>query len=305
MAGIIALSRKQQPFTVISGVAIATALMPPLCTAGYGLASGQFSYFLGASYLFFINSFFIALATFLMVRFLHFPHKKYVDPNRQRLVKRSITLFSVIMIVPSVFLSIDVIKETSFNNQAIKYINDIQESAMFENIQIINSSRDYQRKKRTITMTLIGRKLKQKEIDYLKEQLLKYGLKKTNLVIKQTGSILDVNLQADFLENLLNKKEEQLSQKDSAIKRLESQLVIKQTYDLSKLQIAKEMAVQYPCVQTFSIENMIYINTQTLKQDTVLTLFVNWNYEPDEKQRQQLTNWLKVRLGVDRLKIID
>lgn len=305
MAGIIALSRKQQPFTVISGVAIATALMPPLCTAGYGLASGQFSYFLGASYLFFINSFFIALATFLMVRFLHFPHKKYVDPNRQRLVKRSITLFSVIMIVPSVFLSIDVIKETSFNNQAIKYINDIQESAMFENIQIINSSRDYQRKKRTITMTLIGRKLKQKEIDYLKEQLLKYGLKKTNLVIKQTGSILDVNLQADFLENLLNKKEEQLSEKDSAIKRLESQLVIKQTYDLSKLQIAKEMAVQYPCVQTFSIENMIYINTQTLKQDTVLTLFVNWNYEPDEKQRQQLTNWLKVRLGVDRLKIID
>ncbi|MFA7400964.1 MAG: DUF389 domain-containing protein [Bacteroidales bacterium] len=305
MAGIIALSRKQQPFTVISGVAIATALMPPLCTAGYGLASGQFSYFLGASYLFFINSFFIALATFLMVRFLHFPHKKYVDPNRQRLVKRSITLFSVIMIVPSVFLSIDVIRETSFNNQAIKYINDIQESAMFENIQIINSSRDYQRKERTITMTLIGRELKQKEIDYLKEQLLKYGLNKTNLVIKQTGSILDVNVQADFLENLLTKKEEQLSQKDSAIKRLESQLEIKQTYDLSKLQIAKEMAVQYPCVQTFSIENMIYINTQTLKQDTILTLFVNWNYEPDEKQRQQLTNWLKVRLDVDRLKIID
>lgn len=305
MAGIVALSRKQQPFMVISGVAIATALMPPLCTAGYGLASGQFSYFLGASYLFFINSFFIALATFLMVRFLHFPHKKYVDPNRQRFVKRSITLFSIIMIVPSVFLSIDVIRETSFNNQAIKYINDIQESTMFENIQIINSSRDYQRKERTITMTLIGRELKQKEIDYLKEQLLKYGLKKTNLLIKQTGSILDVNVQADFLENLLNKKEEQLSQKDSAIKRLEAQLDIKQTYDLSKLQIAKEMAVQYPCVQTFSIENMVYINTQNLKQDTILTLFVNWNYEPDELQRQQLTNWLKVRLGVDRLKIID
>jgi uncharacterized hydrophobic protein (TIGR00271 family) len=305
MAGIIALSRKQQPFTVISGVAIATALMPPLCTAGYGLASGQFSYFLGASYLFFINSFFIALATFLMVRFLHFPHKKYVDPNRQRFVQRSITLFSVIMIVPSVFLSIDVIKETSFNNQAIKYINDIQESAMFENIQILSSSRDYQRKERKITMTLIGRELKQKEIDYLKEQLLKYGLTKTNLVIKQTGSILDVNVQADFLENLLTKKDEQLSQKDSIIKRLEAQLDIKQTYDLSKLQIAKEMAVQYPCVQTFSIENMVYINNQTLTQDTILTLFVNWNYEPDEKQRQQLTNWLKVRLGVDRLKIID
>lgn len=305
MAGIIALSRKQQPFTVISGVAIATALMPPLCTAGYGLASGQFSYFLGASYLFFINSFFIALATFIMVRFLHFPHKKYVDANRQRFVQRSITLFSVIMIVPSVFLSIDVIRETSFNNQAIKYINDIQESTMFENIQVLSSSREYQRKERTITMSLIGRELKQKEINYLKEQLLKYGLKKTNLIVKQTGSILDVNVQADFLENLLNKKEEQLVQKDSVIKLLETQLDIKTAFDSDKLQIAKEMAVQYPCIQTFSIERMVYVNTENLTQDTILTLFVNWNYEPDNVQRQQLTNWLKVRLGVDRLKIID
>ena len=209
------------------------------------------------------------------------------------------------MIVPSVFLSIDVIRETSFNNQAIKYINDIQESTMFENIQILSSSREYQRKERTITMSLIGRELKQKEINYLKEQLLKYGLKKTNLIVKQTGSILDVNVQADFLENLLNKKEEQLVQKDSVIKLLETQLDIKTAFDSDKLQIAKEMAVQYPCIQTFSIERMVYVNTENLTQDTILTLFVNWNYEPDNVQRQQLTNWLKVRLGVDRLKIID
>jgi hypothetical protein len=209
------------------------------------------------------------------------------------------------MIVPSVFLSIDVIRETSFNNQAIKYINDIQESTMFENIQVLSSSREYQRKERTITMSLIGRELKQKEINYLKEQLLKYGLKKTNLIVKQTGSILDVNVQADFLENLLNKKEEQLVQKDSVIKLLETQLDIKTAFDSDKLQIAKEMAVQYPCIQTFSIERMVYVNTENLTQDTILTLFVNWNYEPDNVQRQQLTNWLKVRLGVDRLKIID
>ena len=75
LAGILAASRKQEKVTIVSGVAIATALMPPLCTAGYGLGTGQLIYFFGAFYLFFINAFFIALATYLMVRYLHFPRK--------------------------------------------------------------------------------------------------------------------------------------------------------------------------------------------------------------------------------------
>ena len=99
-AGIVAISRKDQPFTVISGVAIATALMPPLCTAGYGIGTGQMHFFFGAFYLFFINSFFIALATFIMVRYLHFPQKKYLDASRRKFVKRTIYLFSFIVLVP-------------------------------------------------------------------------------------------------------------------------------------------------------------------------------------------------------------
>lgn len=83
-AGILASSRKQEKITVVSGVAIATALMPPLCTAGYGIGTGQPIYFFGAFYLFFINSFFIALATFLMVRYLRFPKRTYVDATRER-----------------------------------------------------------------------------------------------------------------------------------------------------------------------------------------------------------------------------
>lgn len=83
-AGIVASSRKQEKTTVVSGVAIATALMPPLCTAGYGLGTGQINYFLGAFYLFFINSFFIALATFLIIKYLEFPEKEYMDENRRK-----------------------------------------------------------------------------------------------------------------------------------------------------------------------------------------------------------------------------
>ena len=128
LAGIVAASRKEQPFTVISGVAIATALMPPLCTAGFGLATLQFKYFFGAFYLFFINSFFIALATFLMVRYLKFPISKFVDPKREKIVKRSIMFFTVLVMIPSLFTAISVVKESAFNSQVIKFVNDLQKN---------------------------------------------------------------------------------------------------------------------------------------------------------------------------------
>ena len=116
LAGILASSRKQEKVTVVSGVAIATALMPPLCTAGYGLGTGQFIYFFGAFYLFFINAFFIALATYLMVRYLHFPRKKFLDPATELKVRRGIAIFTVVVLVPSVFIAINVVRETSFDN---------------------------------------------------------------------------------------------------------------------------------------------------------------------------------------------
>lgn len=87
LAGIIALSTKEKG-NVIPGVAIATALMPPLCTAGFGLATGNLLYFLGAFYLYFINSVFISLATFIGVRVMHFQRKEFVDKEREKLVKK-------------------------------------------------------------------------------------------------------------------------------------------------------------------------------------------------------------------------
>ena len=126
MAGIVATSHKKQSITVISGVAIATALMPPLCTAGYGLGTGQPRYFFGAFYLFFINAFFIALSTFVIVRYLHFPYKNYVDPIRQKMVRRLITIFSIIVLTPSIFMAIRVVRETSFQSNTTRYVNEIQ-----------------------------------------------------------------------------------------------------------------------------------------------------------------------------------
>ena len=97
LAGTLETARKEKG-TVLSGVAIATALMPPLCTAGYGLGTGQLIYFVGAFYLFFINAFFIALATYLMVRYLKFPRKTFLNPTTERKVRRSIAIFTIVVV---------------------------------------------------------------------------------------------------------------------------------------------------------------------------------------------------------------
>ena len=103
LAGAVGLTRREKS-NVIPGVAIATALMPPLCTAGYGLASGHFGYALGAFYLFSINCVFITLAAFLVIRFLRLPAHQFQDEARARRVRRLMLLAAVVVAGPSVWL---------------------------------------------------------------------------------------------------------------------------------------------------------------------------------------------------------
>lgn len=226
LAGILATSRKSQSITVISGVAIATALMPPLCTAGYGIATGQIWYFLGAFYLFFINSFFIALATFVTVRLLGFPQARYVDEQRHKAVKRIITIFTIIVLIPSIYLAIDVIREAAFNTQSQKFVNEIQNSEMLAETEIIKSEREYHHRSQTITLILFGQQLEEAQVLQLQNILHnEYGLKKTNLIIKQSsGKPIDTKQQNELIEDLIDKKDKTIRQQDSIIHELRRQL---------------------------------------------------------------------------------
>ena len=134
LAGVVALSTKEKG-NVIPGVAIATALMPPLCTAGYGLASGNLVYFLGAFYLYFINSVFISLATFIGVRVMHFQRKEFVDKAREKMVRKYIILIVVLTMCPAVYLTFGIIKSTFYETAANRFIN---EQLNFENTQVLD-----------------------------------------------------------------------------------------------------------------------------------------------------------------------
>lgn len=305
LAGIIATSRKSQAITVISGVAIATALMPPLCTAGYGIATLQIWYFLGASYLFFINSFFIALATFLMVKYLRFPQAKYVDDKRRRTVKRMITIFTIIVLVPSIYLATDVVQEAAFKTQSNKFIKELEASELFKKTQILNSEREYHHRSQCVTLSLIGSPISNENIAKLQDKLhTEYGLKKATLVIKQTGETIDITKQNEIIEKILDKKDLQIAQQDSTITDLRSKINKIQNAEVLSEQLAKEIYAQYPAVKEFAVTDLVQYNTKTLEHNTIAIVYLKWNGGNHEADEQKLTQWLKVRMGISELKII-
>ena len=156
-AGIVAGSRKEKT-NVIPGVAIATALMPPLCTAGYGLATLKMHYFLGAFYLFFINSVFISLATFLVVKYLKFPLVSYLNPLKAKRYQYISVAFLVVTIIPSAIIFYNVIQETRFNIAAENFVN---EKTTFQGSELINKKVVYSDTLSTIDLYYIGNEVSQ------------------------------------------------------------------------------------------------------------------------------------------------
>lgn len=206
LAGITAICAKDKG-NVLPGVAIATALMPPLCTAGYGLANGEWLYFFGAFYLFFINTVFISLATFIGVRALKFQKKAYMDKKREGLIKKYIFLIVAVTIAPSVFMTYSIVKETIFNSSATEFIN---KELNFPNTQIISKEISY--KNKTIKIAIVGDEVSQTMIDNARAHLATYHLKNARLAIIQ--GINNDSIDISGLQNIVLKDFYETSQKE-------------------------------------------------------------------------------------------
>ena len=181
LAGVTALSTKEKG-NVIPGVAIATALMPPLCTAGYGLATGNLIYFLGAFYLYFINSVFISLATFIGVRVMHFQRKEFVDKNREKKVRKYIVLIAIVTMCPAVYLTVGIIQDTFFESAANRFVN---EQLAFENTQVLDKKIHHEGKQHEIRVVLIGQEVPEASIAIARSKMKDYKLDNTKLVVLQ------------------------------------------------------------------------------------------------------------------------
>ena len=306
LAGIVATSRKSQPFTVISGVAIATALMPPLCTVGYGIATWQPRFFGGAFYLFFINSFFIALATFIMVRFLSFPQKHYVNERRLNVVKRTMYLFAVLVMIPSVIMAVNLVRETAFHTQVTKFVNDVQQTPDFENVQLIDSKREYSNKSQIVILRVIGRQLNREQIARMQQVMrTEYGLDKAKLVVKQTEGTIDITKQNQLIEDIIDKKDAVIDRQDSTIVALRAQLDKLTGSSENTAQLVKEIHTQYPNIERFAVTEVECYDANSLEHSSMPVVYLGWKdgkRHPEAEKR--ICEWLKVRLNVEEIQVV-
>ncbi|MBW3466316.1 TIGR00341 family protein [Arthrospiribacter ruber] len=302
LAGIVAGSRKEKS-NAIPGVAIATALMPPLCTAGYGLATANLYYFFGAFYLFFINSVFISLSTYLIVRFMKFPKKEFMDPKREKTVKTYITVFTILTIVPSIYLAYNIVKRTIWEKAASQFVTTEME---FPRTQVISSNLIYDGDSAVIDISLIGERISDEEISILRRKLEAFNLKNTYLNVKQSGDgSPDLNiLRSDVLKDLYERNELQLQDKDRRIALLERELEEYSKSNREVLDIGREAKVNHSNLQNFSINRSVIANLSENKQDTILMAYAKFRQLPSRQELNRFEQWLKIRTKADSLTLI-
>ncbi len=299
LAGIVAQSRKDRTTTVIPGVAIATALMPPLCTAGYGIATGQFTYFLGAAYLFFINTVFIAAATFAVVHFLRYDKKELIDKQREKKVHRYMIVIMVVTLVPSVFMAYRIIQQSVFENNAKRFVHTVFH---FEDTQVIDYKNTFYQKggESRIELLLIGEPISLEIIENARAQLVDYGLRNTTLIVRQSGS--GNNEQIDVSSLNLNYSE-LLDEKNRTIRELRSQLAAAPRSDtLAMHAISREAAVVVDNVARITLARSVEYDEKGVPGDSVLVCTVT----PKGRgavDKKKLAEWLQTRTGAKNVKI--
>ena len=297
LAGIVAQTRQDRTSTVIPGVAIATALIPPLCTAGFGLATGQIRFFFGALYLFFINSVFIALATYVMVRFMGYEKKVFIDKARERKVKRLMMIITLVTFIPSVVIGFHMVRVSVFEAVADKYVAQVFN---FPHTRVIECNKHYARgqKPSQIELLLVGEPLGDEVIENARAQLAGYGLERTELVVRQanTEDRIDVaSLQQSY--------QELLEEKNRRIEEMTSQLKRYRVTDVEVNDVSREIGALMENVQAVSLTKGITFDVEGTPRDTTLICVVTRRDTTRVLDAETLRNWLRLRTKVENVKI--
>lgn len=300
-AGIVEISRRDKG-TVISGVAIATALMPPLCTAGFGLASGSLKYFAGAMYLFFINSIFIAIATFLTVKYLKFPMASFTDPAKKKKVSRWIAVLTIVIIIPSVYSAIVMIRENNFNHTAKEFIAENKELARsyIYDYDIYSHS-----KPPKLELFIAGEALDQEEMNILYRSAHKFGLTDDQLIISQRGAT-DQSEMTDrvAIQSIYERSDQEIQKREQIISSMEKELQTYKSKELPYEQITNELVAQYPSLSDVTLTRGYSITTDTLGRTEEIIIILQAEKRISQENMEKLRKWLTVRLDFENIKLL-
>ncbi len=305
-AGFIALSTTKKG-SVIPGVAIATALMPPLCTAGFGLATGNLIYFLGAFYLYFINSVFICVATYLGTRFMRFSRLKYVDKEREKKVRKYIVWVVVLTMIPAVYLTYGILNDTIYEGSVNRFVN---EQLSFDNAQVVDKKVEKRDGTKELRVVLVGKEVADSTIIMAQRRMADYNLGDTKLVVLQgvsgqQAATMDItSVRAQVLEDFYKNGEVKLQQQAVLIDSIQGLLNGYLTYDELARTLMPEMKVLYPQVSRFSLSKTLEMSIDSARVDTVTFAIIHLNKRIDDREKSKMVEWLKARTNSKELRLL-
>ena len=295
VAGIFEQCRKEKG-TVFSGVAIATALMPPLCTAGYGLASGNFGSFLGAIYLFCINCLFITMATYFLVKYFKFKTIEYDDQGFGLKIQRITTLVIVIFLIPSIWSAVVLVKQNNFDKRAVAFV---EAHRSIDNSVIYDYQIDHQDGS-VLKVFMTGETLSESSRNNLYIYAQEHGLKEEQIVIKEyiTRNSQDND---EIFKGIYEKLDSKIGKYESTIEQLNCELQAAKKEELPYLQIASEISATYPEIKQISMGQGARIQIDSLKATPCLVVKVQTDSLMSSSSLEQFKRWLQIRLQITEL----
>ena len=302
-AGILENSRKEKGGTVIPGVAIATALMPPLCTVGYGLSHLDWHFIVGAFYLFIINTVFITLATFVSVRYLLHFTPVGEDEIKSKRNARWITLILILLLVPSVFSAMEMIRDNNFARNARLLVD--QNKNLGKSI-IYDYHTNIETKPSTLELYLAGEKLESSARERLYLNAEEVGITRAQLIIHEDAAYQNEILsESELIRGLIDGHNEEVRRLKGQVDSLSTAIEFYKAQQLPSELITREIAAQYNGVTEVTLTRGQRVEASDGKTSAAVVAIVHSDQPLQETERERIEQWLRVRLGIEDVVVID
>lgn len=296
LAGIVGITR-QEKSNVIPGVAIATALMPPVCTAGFGIATGQWQFAGGALYLYAINCVFISLATVVGIRALRLRRHGFANQKTEKRVKATLLALALITSVPSGYLALDLVRQEVFRAKAQEFVD---REFIFDKSQLVDTKIDPD--KRIIDLSILGEPISPEALHHIEAKLATANLEGTKLVLHQAGeNRIDLTaLKSSLLSDLLRESQDAVKRRDTQVQNLKAELAARDAILGQANGIFKELRQLYPEVTRVLLADGVSVTSEESKEKVVY-ITITTRIAMSKEIHQRTEDWLKVRLNLNSI----
>lgn len=299
LAGVLEVSRKEKG-TVLSGVAIATALMPPLCTVGYGIANLSLQYTMGALFLFTINCIFIAMAAYMMAKFLKFPVKK-IEQNQMRYHIVSYILV-LLLVGTSIYTGYRVIRENNFTKSANRFV---KKNHSIGKTYIYDSSVDVNHDPYQLVLRLAGESLSDETREMLLREAESFGIMRSQIVIQEDATVRFEELnETEIVKDLISTNQTNIQLRDDSIRALLTKLDYYKQLELPAAQLSAELQTQLPSITRVTLARGTELQNNVVTSDKQVLVVLQCSKMPTAEEKTRVHEWLQVRLQTKDVEMI-